>query len=229
MDTDELIRVLASQAQPVQRLRPPLWRTAALLCLALPVFFAGALMHGLRPDLRPLLGDARFDLEMAGSLLTGIAAIYVAFQAAIPGWSPLILMIPLGPALVWASALGYGCFAELRGPDGIDLATSFFCLRNIIGMSIGPIAVLLLMLRRARPFNPGLVTMLGVLGIASLASAVLNTYHALDSSIMVLIWHLGSIGCLVTLSRVIARRFALLGSTAIDARELAGRSSRPVS
>ena len=72
--TDQLIERLASSAEPVKRLRPPLVRAslwllavAAAAALIMP-FFANFALFDQK------LQDPKFILELTGTLLTGIAA-----------------------------------------------------------------------------------------------------------------------------------------------------------
>jgi hypothetical protein len=206
MDTERLISEIVADARPVTRPWPAGRRTLVTLALAVTVLALTVWVKGVRPELPGLLADSRFDIGMAASIVTGIAAMYACFRSASPDAPRWIPALPLVPFAVWIATLGSGCLEEVfRHPDRMHLGTSFECLNTIVLTSIPPAIVMVVMLRRVVPFHPVQVAAMGALAVSSLASAALTLYHPLDSASMVLIWHLGSILLVMAVATLFSR------------------------
>jgi hypothetical protein len=206
MDTERLISEIVADARPVTRAWPAGRRTLVTLALALLVLALSVWINGIRPELPDLLRDARFDIGMAASVITGIVAMYACFRSAVPDAPRWMPYLPLLPFAIWVATLGSGCLEEVfQHPDRMHLGTSFVCLNTIVMTSIPPAIVMVLMLRRVVPFYPVQVAAMGALAVSSLASAALTLYHPLDSASMVLIWHLGSISLVVAAATLFSR------------------------
>ncbi|MGH9810339.1 MAG: NrsF family protein, partial [Terriglobia bacterium] len=82
--TPELIALLAVNARPVRRLRPPLVRTGLWLLLAGGVFVLLALGQGVRQDLVQRAGQPIFMIGIVASLATGILAAVASFLISLP-------------------------------------------------------------------------------------------------------------------------------------------------
>jgi hypothetical protein len=211
--TEDLIAGLSASLTPVRPLRPPLWR--CLLWLAFTAAVVGVLtaMHGLRPDIASQFAQPHVLLQWLAALATGILAAIAAFELALPDRSDRWLLLPLPGLALWASSLGAGCLTDWveRGPQGLIPGTSFGCMGFIAATSIPVCGVLLVMLRHAGPIRPRLTAALGALSAAALASAGLTLFHELDATVMVLIWHAGTVTLLTAAALLSGRRlFALL-------------------
>ncbi len=79
------------------------------------------------------------------------------------------------------------------------------CVFIILTYSIPLSLLLLLMLRRAHPLRPGLVTVLGGLAAASAAATLLAFVHRFDAAATDLLMHLGAV-LLVVLGNAAAAR-----------------------
>jgi hypothetical protein len=204
-DTKSLIAALGRDAKPVRRLRPPAPRAALWLCFAVAVIGMLVLHHGLRPDLVRRFGEGEFLLEWLGALATGLGATLGAFHLSLPGRSARWMLAPLPGLGLWLFSMGYGFWADwLRlGPDGFLLGTSFPCFAFIAAVTLPLSAGLLFLLRYAAPVRPVAVAVLATLSVAALAAAGQSMMHGLDTAIMLLIWHLGTIGLLLLLARLI--------------------------
>jgi hypothetical protein len=64
---------------------------------------------------------------------------------------------------------------------------------------------MVLMLRRGAPLFPRVSLALGALAVSALANAGLQVYHEGDISIMVLIWHFGSVAVLAGMAGCLGR------------------------
>jgi hypothetical protein len=201
MDTDELIKRLVADLQPVRPLRPPWTRAVLWMAIALP--YVAAVVWGklMMVDASQVAADARFMIEQAATIATALTAAVAAFRSAIPGFDRRILLLPLAPLGLWLASVGQGCVQDwLRlGAVGLTIRPDWDCLppATIIGMV--PAIALVMMLRRGASLNPRLTLALAALAVASVANFGLQFAHARDASIMVLVWHLGAVAVLSAL------------------------------
>jgi hypothetical protein len=194
MDTEQLIGELVADARPVGRVWSAGQRTLAVLGLALLVLLLSVWFEGPRPDLPELMRDGRFVTAELAALLTGILAIYACFRTALPDAPRGIGLLPLLPFALWVGMLGAGCFDELlRHPDRVHFETSFICMNTILLTSLPAALLMIVLLRRTIPFRPRPVAALAALGVSALASAALSLHHPLDSALLVVLWHLGTV------------------------------------
>jgi len=201
MQTDELIKRLVADLQPVRPLRSPsaralLWLALALSCVALVVRDKLMLL-----DPPQVAADARFMVEQGATLATGLAAAIAAFRSIIPGYDRRMLLLPLPPLGLWIASVGRGCaqdWAQL-GADGLTLRPDWDCLLPAVLISIVPAVAMVAMLRKGWPPQPGVTLALGALAVASIANLGMQFAHVHDASIMVLAWHLGAAAVLSAL------------------------------
>src|SRR5262249_9638186 len=132
--------------------------------------------------------DGKLRLELAGTLLTGIAAVLAAFELSLPdrrsGWA----LLPIPPLLLWVASSGYACYSHwiVLGPR-----VWWMCVR-------GPcVPVHPLVRRRAQPLAPARVAALGGLGVAALAAFLLQFFHPFDVTFMDLAIHGLAVGIVV--------------------------------
>lgn len=214
-NTEHLIARLASDAQPVRPLWPPLWRAAAWLLVAAIVIGGVVATIGFRLDLAQQMARPAYLLEWLASLLTGTLSAAAAFHLGLPDRSRRWAFVPVAALIVWMVAIGYGGITDWvrRGSQGFVLGTSFPCFVSIVLMSIPLSATMLIMLRHAGQIRPTASIAAGMLATTALAATGLTLFHPLDTSIMVLIWHGGTIVLLVGIATLANRRlFALVGT-----------------
>ena len=72
--TPDLIDLLARQATPIRRLRPPVQRAGIWVLVAAALLLLFTALHGVRPDLLERLRQPDFALGIAGGLLSGVLA-----------------------------------------------------------------------------------------------------------------------------------------------------------
>jgi len=208
MHTDDLIENLARHAAPVRPLASPMRRASMWLSVAVGLVVMVFALEGPRPDLAVKMSQTPYMLEWLASLATGWAAAVAAFHLSLPDRSRRWLLLPLVPAAAWLSSIGYGCLTDWvrLGPDGFSIGTSWGCFRAILFVSLPLTALQLVMLRHASRLRPVETLAMGSLAAAAFSAAGLSLYHHLDTALMVLIWHLGSIGVVVTAWSLGARR-----------------------
>lgn len=210
--TEDLIARLTADARPVRPLRPPLVRALLWLVVAAAVIGGVVAMTGFRSDLAQQMDRPATMMEWLASLLTGILAAIAAFHVGLPDRSKRWALLPVPALVLWLGAIGYGCLTDWirRGPDGFVLGTSFHCFMSILMMSVPLSAVFLIMMRYAGPVRPTATIVTGMLATGALAATGLTLFHPLEASIMVLIWHGGTIALLVGLATLFNRRLFTL-------------------
>jgi len=206
--TDELIDSLVERAAPVQRLRPPLVRTALWLGFAGLLIALIAAGHGMRADVVQQLRQPAFAITVGAALATGILSALAAFTVSIPGRSRWWLALPLPPLVVWMSTIGYGCFADWisLGPEGFRFGEELRCAALLVLTSVPLATALAAMLRYAAMLRSGAVALTGGLAIAAITAAVLPLFHDHDATAMILVWNLGTAALITGAAGLFGRR-----------------------
>jgi hypothetical protein len=179
---EALIERIAAGAEPVRPLRPPLTRALLTAGTLLALIIAAIWWLG---DTRQL--SARYPgrewlmaIELTTMVGTALLAIAGAFSLTVPGESKRgWLAAPLAPALVWLLLAGITCWHDWqqRGAGDWRLANSLDCLLFVLAVGLALVVPLLWRLSRAHPIDPAPVALLGALGAASLAAAMLHFFH----------------------------------------------------
>lgn len=217
-DTSRLIDQLSSRAAPVRRMSSPLRRTLGWLALALVVVAIIVSNFDVRAGWIRVMASPDATFEWAMSLLTGVLAAYAVFQVSVPGRNPRWAWLPLPTALLWIAGLCVGCMRDVVVNAGTGLAfnaNGMECMRAITMTSIPLGLVLLLMVRHAGVVRPRPTALLVMLCAAALSSSAVSLIHdGSESSLMVLLWHVGAVLLLSLLSLLFSRRmFAWIGYT----------------
>lgn len=214
-DTDTLIDQLAARAAPVQRLASPLRRTLLWVALAVAIIVAIVVGSGARPGWLQDLAEPSAAIEWIASVLTGVLAAYAVFQISVPGRSPSWAWLPLPAALLWLSGVGLGClhdFGRLGAGAFAFQGDGFECAWAIALTSLPLGLGLLLMVRHAGVVRPGPTAMLTALSAAALSAAAVSVIHEGENALMVLLWHVGAVVVLSSLSWLFGRQlFSWIG------------------
>jgi hypothetical protein len=195
VETNQLIQHLAKRAAPVGRLPAP-WRRAALwFAISLPYVAAVIVLHSMDVDPSKMLADRRFIIEQIATLLTAGTAALAAFCSVVPGYNRKVLLLPLVPLAVWLAALGEACVRDWMrlGVAALQVRIDWDCLPPAAVIGIVPAIAIVIMLRRGAPLFPRATLALAALAVAALGNFALRIYHVGDVSIMVLVWHFGSV------------------------------------
>ena len=220
--TPDLIASLAANATPVRRLRPPVMRAACWLLLAAVVLTLMADNQGIRPDLVQRLQEPAFAASMAASLLTGVLATIAAFLVSLPDRSRLWLLLPVPALIAWLSNVGYQCLTQwvAIGPDGMSFGEAARCFATLVLTSLPLSLAMLVMLRYAAPLRPIAATFMGSLAVAAITATALSLFHAIDATVMILMWNFGTAVLFVGLAGVFGRRmFRWVAPRTLYARE----------
>ncbi len=204
--TPNLIDLLTANLTPVRRLRP-LACACRWLLLAAVVLGLLAVSQGLRPDLLQRLRQVDFVVGLAGMAGTGILSAIAAFMLSLPDRSRLWLLLPAPAFLTWLATIGYQCLTHWIsfGPDGFRPDETAKCFATVVLASLPLFLAMLWMLRHAAPLRPTAATLAASLAVAGLTAAALSLFHALDASVMILIWNLGTAALLVGLGSLLGR------------------------
>lgn len=198
-DTDAIIARLLRDTPPVRRLRPPLVR--ALLWLA-SFAVTSAVGIALFADMRVFherMVTWQMQVELIGTLATGLLAVIAAFELSVPDRSPRWALLPFPALAIWLAGGGAGCYRSwivLRG-NGWAFGDTWHCFLFILGFGVPVAAALFWTLRAARPVTPLPVALLGGLGAASLAAFLLQFFHPFDVTFMDLSVHILAVLLLV--------------------------------
>lgn len=204
----ELIRRLAQDASPVTRPPPPMVSAMIWFMLALAAAGGIVLIMGVRPDFSERLGDRLFLAEIVTPLMTSVLAAAAAFCASCPGRPLWERLAPIPPLVLWVAALmrhAYLSYSD-AGHQALLLEIDAGCLPKIALIGLLPAILIVLMLRRGAPIAPITTTVLSALAAASLAAAALRLVHVEDASIMILVWHVGSVALLAASASIFGRR-----------------------
>jgi hypothetical protein len=205
MQTEQLIQSLTAQLQPVKRMPAPALRAlgwlgaAGVIGLLLVRRYANL---GLFMD---RLQIPHIALEWAGSSLTAITAIVVAFVLSIPGRSRHWAWLPLAPFALWLGASGIGCFNNDLGLGPLPGGESAGCFMFIAAVSVPLALALFWMLRRAHPIAPLPVALFGTLGVAATAASLLQFFHPFDATLLDLMFHLAAVGLVMLIGTTLRR------------------------
>lgn len=201
---DDLIAKLAADGRPVRRLRSPTTRASLWLGVVALASALGVASFADLPLFMSRIEETKLRLELAGTLLTGIAAIIAAFHLSLPDRSMSWAWLPIPPLVLWIASSGYSCWQHwiLFGPDGWTLGESMDCFRLLLGVSLPLGAALLLVLSKARPLNPTPVAVTGGLGVAAIAAVLLQFFHPFDVTFMDLGVHAVTSGLVILLARM---------------------------
>lgn len=205
--TENLIGALGRDLKPVKRLPPAGWRAVMWLGI---VGFLAAIFVAVAANMGMFMrrvADPNLALEVVGTFLTGILAVFAAFQLSLPDRSSRWALLPLPSLLLWIGSSSYTCWRHLIkfGPDGWEMGESAGCLAWIVAFSFPLALTLLALLRQAKPLTPFRVAAMGGLGVASISAFLLQFFHPFDVTFMDLGLHLGGVAIVVIAATVTAQ------------------------
>lgn len=210
MDTNELIKALASQSKGAAAPLSTVWRWAAGVSIAIAAFVFFALL-GLRPDIASALETPRFLFKFLVAVALAASAFICVSVLSRPGENRrnAILGLAIAPALITAAVA-----AELFALPSDAWATamigknSMACLAHITIIGLGPLAVFLLTLRYSAPVNPSLAGAAAGLLSGGIAASVYAANCTDDSPLFVAVWYTIAIAILAILGAAAANRLS---------------------
>jgi len=210
MDTNELIKTLASHSKRPARPLSTVWWWAVGISIAIAalVFF---MVLGLRSDISSALETPRFLFKFLVTLTLAVSAFNCVRALSRPGesWRNEVLCLAIAPALL-AMAVVVELFAL---PSDLWTATmigrnSVVCLTYIPLIGLGPLAVFLWTLHYSAPTNPAFAGSVAGLLAGGIAATFYAAQCADDSPLFVAMWYTIAIAILAILGAVGASRFA---------------------
>jgi hypothetical protein len=207
MKTDHLIALLAQDLSPTRSLRLILVTAVACgIIIAATVFFSRI---GLRPDISEAVKSGRFLFKFVVTITLAVSATVTMLRLARPDESLGLngLMLAAAPMLLMFAALVELLIVpEDRWIPRLIGHNSGVCLTLIPFLSAGPLACLLIALRRGAPSNPGMAG--AVAGLA--ASGIAATFYAAnctdDSPLFVITWYPIAILLVTVVGFLVGRR-----------------------
>ena len=216
---ERLIRGLAADLKPVRRLPSPALRAAAWLAAVAAIAAGLAAFADLHAVWQRITAAPDMWLAVLGSTFTAILAAIAAFELSLPDAPRAWGLLPVPAAILWVAASGLGCLRVWIVPDThvASLSEARDCLIFIVALSV-PLSVLLLaMLRRACPLQPGLTAAVGGLAVAAAAATLLNFFHPYDAAATDLAVHAAAVALVIAANRALGGRiFAAEGFAPAD-------------
>lgn len=198
MDTDDLIKALASDAKSAQPSLGRAW-TWAILSAILLAAFVYMLALGPRPDIAEVMGTWRFELKFGVALALAVTALVAVRALSRPGadagtvlpW----LLLPLALSLtgVMAELLMLPAsewMGRMLGKNGTQ------CLTFIPLIGAAPLAAFVVTLRYGAPERPALSGAIAGLAAGGLAAVLYASHCTDDSPLFVQLWYATAIGAL---------------------------------
>lgn len=189
--TQDIVAAMSANLAPVRRQASPLMRTFMWLALTLVVVGLLAMGHGFRTNLAARVTELPFQLEVLGAGLTGALAAFAGFASGIPGRSKWWMVLPFPALGLWMAVIGQQCLTKWveTGPEGMSLGESGECLATV-GLASLPLSLALaVMLRHAVVMRPMGSYVMGSLAVAGMAGVAMSLLHALDGSVMILLFN----------------------------------------
>ena len=195
VDTEQLIRTLARDVEPVRPLRRPSLRATAWAAGAALYLGAVILVMSPRDDFGARIQDPRFLIEQCAALLMGVSAAAAALASVVPGYRRRVLLLPLAPFTAWLGIIGFGAWRDLQsfGQGSLLFQADWGCVVTVLATASVPAVAMVHMLRRGAPLTPHLTLGLGVLAAAGLGNVGVCLFHPDVSNLVVLVWHAGTV------------------------------------
>jgi len=206
--TRDLIDALVDSGGPVRRLRPPVWRAALWLAVAVAVIGLLGWWHGPRGDLADRLRQMGFVTGLAAAALTGALAAVAAFMLSLPDRSRAWALLPVPAAALWLATVGIGCLTDWVRIDDENFrwGEAVACFGVLVLASVPLSAAMFWMLRHAAVLRPTPSILCGGLAVAALSACALSLLHVFEASAMILIWHFGTVALVVGVDAAVGRR-----------------------
>jgi hypothetical protein len=190
--TEDLIRRLTSDLQPVRPLRPVVARALGWTVLAAASLVVVAILMGVRRDLGEVAARTDFAFEAALLIVTALSAAIGALAVGVPGarrvalacWLP----VTAGVAVVlWAA--GELAAASAAGEPAGRVTFAWQCIFKTASVGAIPGFVLFSMVRRAAPLYAARAGMLALLATSAVGVLGANVICPTDRPLHMLLWH----------------------------------------
>lgn len=189
--TEALIAQLATEGPRKtwpHPLKITLWWLAAIACYAAVFLW----IDGIRPDLPDRWKNPAFLTDLLLVMAMGITSLVAASWLALPdvNQQPWVRLLPFIPLLLLGGILGYGVATD-AATTLIECALSkrFDCVLHLIAVSLLPVALLIVTLRKAAPLHTHWAGGMALLAGTSFSYLLLRLVEAEDDPYHLLMWH----------------------------------------
>jgi hypothetical protein len=192
VQTDDLIRQLASEANPVRPLRPLPLRLLGWVVVAAVSLGVVSMVMGVRREFGDAVDQADFAVETALLIITALSAAVGALIISVPGgerssllrWTPVIAGIA---SVLWAAGeLG---LASATGEPTGRLTFGWHCLYKTAAVAAVPAVALFALVRQAAPTRAAWTGLLAILATAAVGVLGSNIICPYDRPLHMLVWH----------------------------------------
>lgn len=207
MKTDDLIRVLAADAQPPRRLRPGLAGLAVIGAVVV-VSAVFLVMAGPRAGLISALGQPVIAAKSALPLMLFLLALPVTVGMMRPERLPRLPRALILPAVL-AAGLWAMAFASLPGDLRFADVSRFAlteCLGLIIGLSLPALVPAFMVLRRGAPASPLLAGGMAGLTVGAGIAAGYSLFCTQDNPLFYVTWYGVAILSVTIFAALVGRR-----------------------
>ena len=151
--------------------------------------------------------DTRFAIEQIATAATAVSAALAAFWSVVPGYDRKLWLLPLLPLAIWLASLGEGCLHDWLqfGSAGLELRMDWDCMPAAAAIGIVPAIAIVVMLRRGAPLVPHVTLALAAVAVAAVSNFATRLHHYGDVSVMILVWHFGSVAVLALVAGLFGR------------------------
>jgi hypothetical protein len=201
--SDELIRRLVLDLQPVNRLERPIRRSVRFALLAGLATAIEVLVVGTRADLVGKLLEPIYLTETAILLVLFSGATFAALCSGVPGvkLSAATWLVVLA-AGAWLLIVGHATGGEAQA---VGLVSGAACVRRTLLLATLPGLLLFAMLRRSVPLEAKISGAFAMVSAGALAVLGTRLLCAKDEAAHVLTWHIAPLAVLALLGWFIGR------------------------
>ena len=206
--TEKLIDYLIDDLRPVRRAFSPWLRSSLFLGLAAMLGLMIAVLHGKVVTFQDMLDGLLPNLTLVGSLLTGLMATIATFMLAEPGRDRGWLLLPVPGFVLWLSTLGHQCLTNWVSfnSSSMTLGQTSECMATLFLIAI-PLGLFAIIMLRATTFiAPTSIALMASLAISGISAAAMNTFHPVDTSVLILGFNAGLVVIIACISLIVGRR-----------------------
>lgn len=193
MKTDELVAMLACNAEPVAETDRRGRFAAVIVAAGLASFALMMATLGVRPDLADAARDAMFWVKLGFAAALAGGAVFAIWRLAVPGRKLASAPVAIGAPVIAMLLLAVAALAGAQSGTRMDLvfgATWKSCPFNITMLSIPGLALLLWLTNGLAPTRPALAGAACGLTAGALAAFVYALHCPEMAAPFVAVWYL---------------------------------------
>ncbi|PIR23463.1 MAG: hypothetical protein COV44_02765 [Deltaproteobacteria bacterium CG11_big_fil_rev_8_21_14_0_20_45_16] len=204
MNSNDLIKKLTNDAQPISKLSSPLVRCLKWLALSLFVVSISWSLTSIRKDLSHQMEGARFFLESSVLLLLAISSALSVFIISIPrtDMSRISRFFPILPMSLWALLVGGALLTNSENQWSAGMP----CATEILILSLSCFGLIVWMIRKAAPTNLLATSCLAFMASTAIAAFALNFSCSNSEPLHSFAWHFTPAMLIITAGSLLGRR-----------------------